>query len=259
MLKFRDLYDAIRNSEVAYMRMGIDTEAAKCGSPKCVLTREQQELLESYMELANVEVDFCDLNFQTILERIIECFDCVTDDFAHLLPVKPPEPEVGISTCEGEGVLLPLEHIKRFRIYERTYPSPSIPSPVQVYVMTRESLPYSFVPSVPEQVSTNELYTVSWNGQRNSLRIKMTHDKDAGSSPAANSYNICMVVAEIDDQYQPYYGVPEVRACIAYQITPNVRWAANGGLERAIDGDPSTYTVAEGQYKEIICEFAFRV
>lgn len=257
MIKFRDLYNAMKNAENAYVRMGVDIDAAMCGMPKCVLSRAQQDLLDSYMDLANLDIDFCELDFQEIIIRINDCFDCVTDEFAGLLPPPLPEPEYTVDLCKGSSVI-PIDHIKRFRIYERTYTHPTIPSPTQVYVMSKESLPYTFTPSVPEQHTSNEKYAVSWNNQRNSLRVKMTHDRYDHLSPRDGSFNICMIVAEIDDQFQEYYGADEVKACAAYLMTPDVKWVTNHELDKAVDGDPATYTMADGEYTEIVCEFVFK-
>lgn len=259
-IKFRDLYNALRNTENAYERMDVDMAAAMCGMPKCVLSTAQENLLESYMELANVDVDFCSLDFQAIIEKIDECFQCVTDEFAGLLPPALPEPEESVvGDCTGTLVVA-LEHIRRFRIYERTYTHSSIPSPIQVYVFNKDALPGTFEPSVPEQYSSHEKYYVSLNEQRNSLRIKVDHDTYPESMGApSGSFNIAMVVAEIEEQYVDYYAKTEVKACMAMLMTPGVKWDVGYGLDKAVDGNPATYTSSTGTPSEIAVEFMFLV
>lgn len=259
MIKFKDLYNAIKNTEQAYQRMGVDMDNAMCAMPKCVLNDAQLKLLDSYMELANVDVDFCELDFSSIIQQIDDCFHCVTDEFKGMLPEPLPEPEETVDLCTGTTVV-PLEHIKRFRIYERTFTSPSIPSPIQVYIVTKESLPYTFEPFVDESVTSHERYYVAWNAQRDSLKIKVDHDQFPESMGApTGSYNITSLVAEIEDQFVSTYGVSEIRACTAMLMTPGVGWETNHGLDKALDGDAGTYTKSLGEPSEITVEFQFKV
>jgi hypothetical protein len=258
-VKFRDLYDAIRNTEEAYERMGVDIESVLCGMPKCVLSEAQERLIESYLDLCNIDVDFCELDFQVVIKKMEECFECINDEFSDIVPSPLPKPAETVERCSGSTVI-PLEHIKRFRIYERTYTSPIIPSPVQVYVVSRESLPYTFKPSVPESVSSHEMYHVAWNHQSNALRVKADNDQFPESSNLPNGcYNIVMIVAEIDDKYRSDYGVNEVTACKAMLITPGVKWKPGLGLENAVDNSPTTYTAVDGTPPEVVVEFQFIV
>lgn len=256
---FRDLYDAMRNTENAFTRVGVDIDAAKCGMPKCILTNAQDKLLENYMELANIDLDFCDLDFLSIIKRITECFDCVTDEFKDMIPPPLPEPEDVLDNCGTKAETITLNEIKRFRIYERTYTDVSIPSPVQVYTVPVENLPYSFKPSVPETYSSHELYTLSWNPARNSLVVKVDHDQFPESMGApTGSFNICMIVAELRDTVYLQYNTSEVKACTALLMTPGVEWYPNMGLDKSVDGLPTTYSSYSNSPPEVKVEYQFK-
>jgi hypothetical protein len=260
-IKFRDLYNTMVGTETAFARMGVDIDNARCGMPKCVMTNAQEDLLESYMDMANIDLDFCELDFQGIIKRITECFDCVTDEFKGLLPLPLPTPAESVDSCALWATnVVPLEHIKRFRIYERTYTNASIISPVQVYVVEKTHLPYSFEPSVPEQYSSLEKYTVNWNVERQSLVIKVDHSKFPDSMGApTGSFNISLVVAEYTTEVADgiYEGF-EVYACSAMLMTPGVTWVADHGLIKSVDGDYSTYPSYAGTPQEVVVEYQFR-
>jgi len=253
-VKFKDLYNAIKETELAYIRMGVDIDSILCGTPTCVLTEAQEKLLDSYMELANIDVDFCELDFSTLMDKMKECFGCITDNIEDLLPT-PPEPDTVVNRCNG-GTVVPLEHIKRFRIYEYTQNFPSVPSPIQVYVIPKDRLPYSFEPSVPQK--SQEKYRVSWNSARDTLVVVCDHATAPESEGVPRyGFNIVKIVAEIADGYVTTYGKTEVMACKAYLMTSGVRWNAGFGLENAVDGDPSTYTSVDNSPPEIKVEFQF--
>jgi len=258
MIKFSDLYDSLRRTEYALKRMGTDVDNALCGYPKCVLSNEQEKLLDNFMELANIDIDFCELDFPEIINKINECFDCIREEFITDVPNILPEPEATVDNCPG-GTIIPLQHIKRFRIYERTYTHSSIPSPVQVYVMTKGSLPYTFAPSVPPSHSSNERYFVSWNALRNSLVVKLDNDINTSLNIPVDSYNIVRIVAEIADEYIGGYGAVEVEACSALVMTEGVTWKTNHGIENAVDGNLATYPIVANTVPELIVEFQFKL
>lgn len=260
-LKFKDLYDSMRNTEFAFTRMGVDIDNAKCGMPKCILTNSQENLLESYMELANQDINFCELNFSDIIQRIVNCVDCVTDEFRDLVPPPLPPPAETVDNCRDTmTTVIPLEHIKRFRIYERTYTSPTIPSAVQVYVIEKANLPNSFEPSVPTEYSSFEKYTVGWNKERQSLSIKVDHSKFPDSMGAPDgSFNVSLVIAEyVNEVANTLYEGYEISACTAMVMTPGISWKTDHGIDKSIDGDFNTYPSYDGTPQECIVEYQFK-
>ncbi len=258
---FRDLYNALRNTENAFTRVGVDIDAAICGIPTCVLTDAQDKLLENYMELSNIDVDFCELDFVAIVEKIIDCFDCVTDEFKQMIPEPLPEPIDTIDNClYGASYVIPLADIKKFRIYERTFTNDSIPSPVQVYTVPVGDLPSSFTPSIPEAYSSHEKYFLSWNDARNSLVVKIDHDLFPESMGAPKgSFNICMIIAELTDKAKVEYGREDVLACTAMLMTPGVEWYVGKGLDKSVDGRPDTYPSYSNTPPEVKVEYQFKV
>lgn len=257
MLKFRDLYDIMKYTETSINQMGLDKDNITCnGMASCVITKEQERMIESYMSLADLDIDFCELDFKGILRRIEKCFDCITDEFKEILGPDLPDPFEQAYNCIG-SVYVPIEHISRFFIYERT-PHPSVPSATQVYVVTADSLPFAFVPSTPEPIGPVEQYSVSWNRDRSSLVIKAdSRDYPEISDAPEGTFNIAMIKAEISAQYISMYGLSEVYACGVLIMTPDVQWEPGHWIDKAVDANPTTYTQTKGIYPEIVGEFVF--
>lgn len=260
-LTFRDLYDAMKNTEEAFTRMDVDIANAMCGNPKCVLTAAQDKLLDSYMDLANVDTDFCVLDWGVALAKMATCFDCIDEEIEMLIPAPPPVPAYTANYCQTADMLaLTKDEIKKFIIYERTYTSPAIPSPVQAYVIPKEKLPTSFEPSVPEAYSSFEKYSVSWDISSSALKLVLDHSRFPESSGAPNgSYNITMVVAELTDAAAVAYGVSSVTACKANLLTAGVEWAQGHEFDKSVDGDWNTYPSYSNSPQEVVAEYLFMV
>ncbi|MGG1263881.1 hypothetical protein [Brevibacillus laterosporus] len=258
MVVFRDLYNAIKDTEQAFYRMDVDIDNAMCGSPKCVLNKAQDKLLDSYMELSNIDVDFCELDFNTAIKKISKCFDCISDELTELLPIPLPVPADSIDACPDATTVIPREHIKRFRVYEHTYTHNSIPSPVQIYMVN--ALPYSFKPSIPDAYTSYEKYDLSWNRDRDTLKIKLDHSLYPESMGAPKgSYNITMVVAELTDEARYIYGRNEVVSCRCFLMTKDVEWNTAQGLDRSVDGNWKTYPSYSNTPPEVVVEYQFIV
>ncbi|QNR70389.1 hypothetical protein IAQ67_28970 (plasmid) [Paenibacillus peoriae] len=258
-LVFRDLYDALKNTEEAFTRMDVDIDNAICGNPKCVLTASQEKLLDSYMELANVEMEFCTLDWDTAIAKMKRCFDCIDEEIDILIPAPQPEPVYTAESCDKSFTTqISVEDIKKFVIYERTYTSPTILSPIQAYVIPKDDLPSYFEPSVPEAYPSYEKYSVSWNPASNGLKVVLDHSRfpDSAGAPRG-SYNISLVVAELTDEAAQAYGMTSVAACKANLLTEGVVWKQGAEFDKTVDGDWETYPAYDNTPSEVVVEYFF--
>ncbi|TPG83705.1 hypothetical protein EEL32_17270 [Brevibacillus laterosporus] len=77
-MKFKDLYEAVKETNKAVMDIGLDIENIDCGAAKCLVTYEQMRLKESYMELYNADVSMKSVDIDEIQRQIAACMrECV--------------------------------------------------------------------------------------------------------------------------------------------------------------------------------------
>lgn len=231
-VKFKDVYDLVVEYEKALWEMGVDiNKQPPCSTANCVLNEAQIKLFDSYQQLLDTEFDFTNINFGEMLNRIQNCFRCISFDGEGIdVPSPLPTPVDIIEACSGD-VLLTLDDIKRFRIYEYSR------NELNVYIIESKQLENGgsseFVPE-----DTEEKYIFEWNKTRESLVITYTH-KNPSKTPPQGGFNIARIIAELWPEVvgKPYV---DVDACRVLQITPNVSWKS--GLEKIVDGKYNTYS-----------------
>lgn len=253
MLKFRDLYTAVRGLEKSIM--SIDSDLLNvCGDAACILTEEQQRLVNVYQELISADVDLGDLDVNRMLQKISECTACVSlADYDPVIPVEPPAET--FNECEDSALInLNSDHIRRFRVYEWTEGNVS---DVEVYIVPKGSLPYEFIPEVSGAIG--EKYTCDWSNAYQALTITLDHSVDPDFTVPYRGYNIVKVVAELTTDAAELYGVDEVTSCEAISLTAEAEYRPGYRLDKAVDGKNSTYSQLSNQPAKVVAGFRFKV
>lgn len=245
---FRQVYETYLNTEQAFREMDVDIDDATCGAPKCILTNAQSKLADSLVELKKTDIDLCELDIDELLNKINECFnDCISFDI-----VTPDKPDTDLPSVESRdfcpvgGILMSLDDIRRFRIYEYAN------NRIEVYVVPKADLPM-----VVEIPNTARKYTVSWDATYNMLRLRYTHKYGASLTAPAGGFTVASVVAELATSTAVTFGA-EVRACSAFNFTEGTQWGG-GGLSEMIDNNDNSYPVLlNSELNEVIIGYQFK-
>lgn len=72
-IKFRDLYDAIKETKQAVTDMGLDLDNITCGEATCIVGQEVERLADSYMDLYNADVSFKSVDMGDLQNEIEDC------------------------------------------------------------------------------------------------------------------------------------------------------------------------------------------
>jgi hypothetical protein len=75
-IKFRDLYDTLKETRQYLNDMDVDIDNVDAGVPNCILSAELDRLVSSYMDLYNADITI-DLNIRDLQREIELCMSCI--------------------------------------------------------------------------------------------------------------------------------------------------------------------------------------
>jgi hypothetical protein len=228
-------------------------------SARCLIENQQIKLADAYAELANVDIDLRSLNLSAVIQKIQECYSCIAEDFAELLPGNLTQPQETVNYCKGDAIV-PLEHIKQFVIYEATDKNSSIPNWIEAYNVTSNALPYTFTPSTDIGEESGERYWIWWDTNALALAVKV----DAAINPEINSppllsFNVAAVIAQLKDEYVDVYGSASLRACTAMLMSNDITWEPGHDLGATVDNSNTTFSQISNNPPEAVVYFQFKV
>lgn len=75
-IKFRDLYDTLKETRQYLNDMDVDIDNVDSGVPNCILSAELDRLVSSYMDLYNADITI-DLDIDDIQREVELCMPCI--------------------------------------------------------------------------------------------------------------------------------------------------------------------------------------
>lgn len=224
---FKDLYEEVLTLDEAISRMEQDIENAECDSiTKCRLRDELDDLWLKREEVMNTDFSFTGLNFETVINSIRSCLDCVDFSDGGAILISPP---TQVEENNVTGTQLTLDDIEEFRVFEIT--SELSPPVADEYLIQRTELPSKF------STYFGENYSVTWDGVRGGLSMKVSNQVSGDS--VTGFWNVAKVVAILTPDAQTTFGVVEVVANRVLMLT-NTPMVTSHPLSFAVDGDSTT-------------------